>query len=128
MGAGIVISILWKLRYLIAALAVAGAVWWAYEWFTGVIEERDRLRGEVGRVIAANKANAKAMRELSVEHQIERELTARELKQAQERLAASRKLVEEMRNVPGFNDPAGAVWDEYARRLRAGSGDRTPNH
>jgi hypothetical protein len=112
------LSIAWRLRYLILALAIVGAVWWAYSWFTGVLEERDQLRVAVERVEAVNRENARVTRELQIEWAFEREATARSLKQSAERLAKSQQIIREMRDVPGYNDPAGPVWDAYSRKLR----------
>jgi hypothetical protein len=128
MGAGVVLAILWRLRYVIATLAVVAAVWGAWTWFKGVLAERDELRTAVVRVEAVNRENSKAMRELQVDWQIERVLTEKAIKQSADRLAQSQQIIRELKNVPGYNDPAGPVWDAYSRRLRGAHGDRAPNH
>lgn len=127
MGAGLVLSILWRLRYVIAILAVVAAVWGTWTWFKGVLKEREELRTAVVRVERVNRENAQAMRELQVDWQIERVLTEKAMKQSADRLAQSQQIIRELKNVPGYNDPAGPVWDEYARRLRGANGDRAPN-
>ena len=75
-----------------------------------------------------NRQNAYAMKRLQAEADDERRETAKALDLAKARAARAEQLLKEMDNAPGANDPAGPYWDEYSRRLRAGDGDRKPNH
>ena len=123
-----VLALAWRLRKLIAILAVVAAVWGAWHWFNGVLDERQQLRQDVAKsaqeldkAVGVNRANTAAMKELKADMDLERALTAKELNKAEQRRAASEQIIRELKNEPGYNDPAGAVWDAYSRRLRGAS-------
>lgn len=117
--------------YALLGLVIVGVTLWAfYERKDAQVARRDKQLAEehLAQAVAVNRANSKTLRELRLDVQFEREVTAHEMKKAADRLAASQKLIREMRDVPGYDAPAGAVWDEYARRLRQHDGDRAPSH
>lgn len=117
-----------RLAILALILGLGLSCWALWNRSQLAVERQHAAEAQLERAVAVNRVNAKAMRELQIDIQIERDITAEEIKQAADRLTASNKLIKEMRNVPGANDPAGAFWDEYSRRLRASNGNRTPNH
>lgn len=66
-----------------------------------------------------NKENARVMRELQIDMQIERELTKKELAEAQKRASAIDQVEKELQNVPGANDPVHPYFNELGDRLRS---------
>lgn len=135
MGVGVILSILWRLRGVIAVLLALAALWGAYHWFQGVLQDRRDLQVAVAqaeeqtaKAVAVNQDNTRAMKELKLDVDLERALTAKEIKKTAERLAASNQLIREMRDVEGANDPVSPYWAEYFNRVRGADSHRTPNH
>jgi TRAP-type C4-dicarboxylate transport system substrate-binding protein len=92
--------------------------------FAGLYAKNQRLladaaRQELNQALTVNKQNAKALRELQLDRQIERELTRKEIEAAQRRAASIDQLKKDMQNVPGANDPVHPYFDELGDRLRS---------
>lgn len=74
-------------------------------------------------VLQVNKNNQRVVKELIIDKQIERAITAKELAETQKRASATDVIKREMENAPGAQDLAGPYWDELSKRLRStGSG------
>lgn len=69
--------------------------------------------------LAVNRSNTKALRELRLDRQIEREITRKELEAAQSRAASIDSVKKDMQNVEGANDIVAPYFDELGDRLRS---------
>lgn len=98
---------------LIAALA-----------FSGLYAKNQRLlankaRQELSQAVVVNKQNAKIMREIKIDRQVEREITRKELEAAQKRATSIDNVKKDMQNVEGANDRVHPYFDELGDRLRS---------
>lgn len=76
-------------------------------------------------VLQVNKNNQRVVKELIIDKQIERAITAKELAETQKRASAIDSIKKEMENAPGAQDLAGPYWDELGKRLQPSSGGTT---
>lgn len=76
----------------------------------------------LSQAVAVNKANAKAVRELELDRQIEKAATEKELAAAQQRATAIDSAKKELQNVPGASEKAPSYFDAVDDRLHKPAG------